>query len=77
MYNAENICLQIQSPGREKNPLQTLITIFLGIGSIFWIMIGTLEGTLAASAIKVGIAWGIYLAIFIIKDFISRRKKRE
>jgi hypothetical protein len=55
--------------------VQTLITIFLGIGSIFWIMIGTLEGTLAASAIKVAIAWGIYLAVFALKDFLSQRKE--
>jgi len=76
LYNVAIICLQNQSTGREKNPLQTLITIFLGIGTIFWIMIGTLEGTLAASAIKIVSAWGIYLAIFILKDFLSRRKEK-
>ena len=57
--------------------MQTLVTLFLSIGSIFWIMIGTLEGTLASSLTKVGIAWGIYLVIFIIKDFLKENHKAD
>jgi len=40
-------------------------------------MIGTLEGTLASSLTKVGIAWGIYLVIFIIKDFLKENHKAD
>ncbi|MCH8158115.1 MAG: hypothetical protein IID18_10275, partial [Nitrospinae bacterium] len=48
--------------------------IFWVIGSIFWMLIGALDGDFIRSVITIAIGWVILFAYFSIKDEYMRRK---
>ncbi|HIF02291.1 MAG TPA: hypothetical protein EYQ84_02815 [Nitrospinaceae bacterium] len=54
--------------------LRSIFIIFWIIGSIFWIMIGVLDGNFLQSVIAISIGWGLLFLYFWIKDEYMRRK---
>ena len=59
--------------GRNKG-LRSIFIIFWVIGSIFWVMIGALDGNFTQSVITISIGWVVLFLYFFIKDEYSRRK---
>ena len=54
--------------------LRSIFIIFWIIGSIFWIMIGALDGNLIDSVITITVGWVILFLCFWIKDEYMARK---
>ena len=54
--------------------LRSIFIIFWVIGSIFWIMIGALDGNLIDSVITITVGWVILFLYFWIKDEYMARK---
>ena len=71
-YKEENIC-EDDMEGRNKG-LRSIFIIFWVIGSIFWVMIGALEGNFVQSIITISIGWVILFLYFWIKDEYMRKK---
>ena len=59
--------------GRNKG-LRSIFIIFWVIGSIFWVMIGALDGNFMPSVITISIGWVILFLYFWIKDEYMRKK---
>jgi len=59
--------------GRNKG-LRTIFIIFWLVGSIFWVMIGALDGNFLESAIAITVGWVILFLYFWIKDEYMRKK---
>ena len=58
----------------RKTGLRSIFIIFWIIGSIFWIMIGALDGNFLQSVIAISIGWGLLFLYFWVKDEYMRRK---
>ena len=54
--------------------LRSIFIIFWIIGSIFWIMIGALDGNFIQSVIAIAIVWILLFLYFWIKDEYMARK---
>ena len=54
--------------------LRSIFIIFWIIGSIFWIMIGALDGNFIQSVIAIAIGWVLLFLYFWIKDEYMARK---
>ena len=54
--------------------LRSIFIIFWIIGSIFWIMIGALDGNFIQSVIAIAIGWILLFLCFWIKDEYMDRK---
>ena len=54
--------------------LRSIFIIFWVIGSIFWIMIGALDGNFIQSVIAIAIGWILLFLYFWIKDEYMRKK---
>jgi len=54
--------------------LRSIFIIFWIIGSIFWIMIGALDGNFIQSVIAIAIGWILLFLYFWIKDEYMGRK---
>ena len=54
--------------------LRSIFIIFWIIGSIFWIMIGALDGNFIQSVIAIAIGWILLFLYFWIKDEYMDRK---
>ena len=54
--------------------LRSIFIIFWIIGSIFWIMIGALDGNFIQSVIAIAIGWILLFLYFWIKDEYMARK---
>ena len=52
--------------------LRSIFIIFWIIGSIFWIMIGALDGNFLQSVIAISIGWGLLFLYFWVKDEYMR-----
>jgi len=59
--------------GRNKG-LRSIFIIFWVVGSIFWIMIGALDGSFIQSLITIFIGWVVLFLYFWIKDEYMRKK---
>ncbi len=59
--------------GRNSG-LRSIFTIFWIIGSIFWVLIGALDGNFLRSVITIAIGWVILFLYFWGKDEYMRRK---
>ena len=53
--------------GRNKG-LRSIFIIFWVVGSIFWVMIGALDGNFIQSVVAISIGWVILFLYFWIKD---------
>ena len=53
--------------GRNKG-LRSIFIIFWVVGSIFWIMVGALDGTFIKSVINITVGWVVLFLYFWIKD---------
>ena len=53
--------------GRNKG-LRSIFIIFWVVGSIFWIMVGALDGTFIQSVINITVGWVVLFLYFWIKD---------
>ncbi len=54
--------------------LRSIFIIFWVIGSIFWVLIGTLDGDFMRSVITIAIGWVILFLYFWLKDEYMRKK---
>lgn len=54
--------------------LRSIFIIFWVIGSIFWLLIGALDGDFMRSVITIAIGWVILFLYFWIKDEYMRKK---
>ncbi|QPJ64978.1 MAG: hypothetical protein G3M78_06085 [Candidatus Nitrohelix vancouverensis] len=59
---------------QDRYRMRTLITLFLTIGSIFWVLVGALSGDLKSSAIYIASAWAIYLVAFSAHDLLRKKE---
>ncbi len=59
----------------RNSGLRTIFIIFWVIGSIFWMLIGALDGNFVRSLIYIGIGWVIILTYLSVMD--SRSEKEE
>jgi len=59
--------------GRNSG-LRSIFIIFWIIGSIFWVLIGALDGNFFRSVITIAIGWIILFLYFWGKDECMRRK---
>jgi hypothetical protein len=57
--------------------LRSIFIIFWVIGSIFWILLGALDGNFVRSLIYIGIGWVIILTYISVKDVIEQRKSKS
>ena len=48
--------------------LRTIFIMFWAVGSIFWVLIGALDGNFTRSVIYIGIGWVIIFLYLGIKD---------
>ena len=53
--------------GRNKG-LRSIFIIFWVVGSIFWIMVGALDGNFIQSVINITVGWVVLFLYFWIKD---------
>ena len=54
--------------------LRSIFIIFWVVGSIFWVMIGALDGNFIKSVIAITAGWVILFLYFWIKDEYMRKK---
>jgi Flp pilus assembly protein TadB len=54
--------------------LRSIFIIFWVIGSIFWVLIGALDGDFMRSVITIAIGWVILFLYFWLKDEYMRKK---
>ena len=54
--------------------LRSIFIIFWVIGSIFWILLGALDGNFIRSLIYIAIGWVIILTYISIKDKLGEKK---
>lgn len=57
--------------------LRSIFIIFWVIGSIFWVLIGVLDGNFIRSVIYIGIGWIVIFTYLSIKDVLSKRNDRK
>ena len=57
--------------------LRSIFIIFWVIGSIFWILLGALDGNFFRSLIYIGIGWAIILTYISVKDVIEQKKNKS
>jgi len=62
-----------QMEGRNTG-LRSIFIIFWVIGSIFWVLIGALDGDFMRSVITIAIGWVILFLYFWLKDEYMRKK---
>ena len=60
---------------RANSGLRSIFIIFWVIGSIFWILLGALDGNFIRSLIYIGIGWVIIFTYISVKDSIDQRRK--
>jgi len=53
--------------------LRSIFIIFWVIGSIFWILLGALDGNFIRSLIYIGIGWVIIFTYISVKDSMNRK----
>ncbi len=54
--------------------LRTIFIMFWTVGSIFWVLIGALDGNFLRSVIYIAIGWAIILSYLSIKDALAKRQ---
>jgi len=54
--------------------LRSIFIIFWVIGSIFWILLGALDGNFIRSLIYIGIGWVIIFTYIGVKDSMDQKK---
>ena len=54
--------------------LRSIFIIFWVIGSIFWVLLGALDGNFFRSLIYIAIGWAIILTYISVKDVVEQRK---
>jgi hypothetical protein len=59
---------------QANNGLRSIFIIFWVIGSIFWVLIGALDGDFIRSVIYIGVGWVVIFAYLGIKDTLSNKK---
>jgi len=59
---------------QANSGLRTIFIIFWVIGSIFWVLIGALDGNFIRSVIYIGIGWVVIFTYLSIND--ARNKKK-
>ena len=57
--------------------LRSIFIIFWVIGSIFWILLGALDGNFFRSLIYIAIGWAIILTYISVKDVIEQKKNKS
>ena len=57
--------------------LRSIFIIFWVVGSIFWGMIGALDGNFMQSIIAIAIGWAVLFLYFWIKDEYMDRKWKD
>jgi hypothetical protein len=57
--------------------LRSIFIIFWVIGSIFWILLGALDGNFLRSLIYIAIGWIIILTYISVKDVVEQKKNKS
>jgi len=57
--------------------LRSIFIIFWVIGSIFWVLLGALDGNFFRSMIYIAIGWAIILTYISVKDVIEQKKNKS
>lgn len=57
----------------RNSGLRTIFIIFWVIGSIFWMLIGALDGNFVRSLIYIGIGWVIIFTYLSVMDWRDRK----
>ncbi len=62
---------------KRNSGLRTIFIIFWVIGSIFWVLIGALDGNFVRSLIYIAIGWVIIFSYLSIKDAYSKSDRAD
>jgi len=57
--------------------LRAIFIIFWIVGSIFWVLIGALDGDFIRSVKHIAIGWGIIFAYLTYKEIMQRKRSVE
>lgn len=62
----------------EKNAgLRAIFIILWTVGSIFWVLIGALDGDFIGSVIVIAVGWAILFSFLAVKDALARRRDAQ
>ncbi len=62
----------------EKNSgLRAIFIILWTVGSIFWVLIGALDGDFIRSVIVIAVGWAILFSFLGVKDALARRRDAQ
>ena len=62
---------------QANSGLRSIFIIFWVIGSIFWILLGALDGNFFRSLIYIAIGWVIILTYISVKDVVEQKKNKS
>jgi len=61
----------------SNSGLRSIFIIFWVIGSIFWILLGALDGNFVRSLIYIAIGWIIIFFYISVKDVMEQKKNKS
>lgn len=62
---------------RGNRGLRAIFTIFWIVGSIFWVLIGALDGDFLTSLTHIAIGWAVILGYISLREFLAKRRESE
>jgi hypothetical protein len=57
--------------------LRAIFTIFWVVGSIFWVLIGALDGDFVTSLIHIAIGWAVIFGYISLREALAKRRESE
>ena len=60
----------------ENTGLRAIFTIFGIVGSIFWVLIGALNGDFITSLIHIGIGWAVIFGYLTLQEYLKKREEK-
>ena len=61
----------------SNSGLRSIFIIFWVIGSIFWILLGALDGNFVRSLIYIAIGWIIIFTYISVKDVLEQKNNKS
>ncbi len=61
----------------SNSGLRSIFIIFWVIGSIFWILLGALDGNFIRSLIYIAIGWVIIFTYISVKDVLEQKNNKS
>ncbi len=65
----------MKAPGNRG--LRAIFTIFWIVGSIFWVLIGALDGDFVTSLVHIAIGWAVILGYISVREVLAKRREKR